>query len=172
TRFVAIPAGGGLSPLGRALSLLAQGLSPLEEDTAGSVHRGFRRRILARYAGFSCRSRLLAAAAPELREPLIAAAAVAVELVAERILLVVVLVVFLGGVELRGRCDLRLDGLLEALLHLGPGGFGQALLRLVVVEDGRAVLVARIAELAVLHQRIDVVPEGVEQLLVADLRGI
>src|SRR5258706_5503512 len=115
---------------------------------------------------------LLAALAPELLEAPVAAAGVAVKLVAERVLLVVVLVVLLGGIEGSGRHDLGLDGLLEALLHLGLRGLGQALLRLVAVEDRRAVLVPHVAELAVLHQRIDVVPERVEQLLVTDLRRI
>src|SRR5439155_13189764 len=82
---------------------------------------------------------------------------------------VVVLVVVLGLVEWSGRYNLGLDRLLEARLIFGLRGLRQALLLVVVVEDRRAVLVAAIAELAVLRERIVVVPEHVEELFVGDL---
>src|SRR4051794_38330561 len=96
------------------------------------------------------RACLLAALAPDLLEPVIAAAARAVELVADGVLLVVVLVVPLGGPERGHRRDLGLDRLLEPLLHLGPRGLGEPLLVLVMDEDPRAVLRPVVAELEVL----------------------
>src|SRR6185503_16312242 len=66
---------------------------------------------------------------PEFVQPRIAPAAVGVELVAHRILLVIVLVVFLSGPELRGLDDRRDDRLLEPLelLVLSLRGLGEAL---------------------------------------------
>src|SRR5262249_22668297 len=47
--------------------------------------------------------------------------------------------------------------------------FRQRALLVAVIEDRAAVLVAVVAELPILRQRIDVVPEHVEQLLIAHL---
>src|SRR6185436_1368071 len=104
--------------------------------------------------------------APEIGQALIAPTAEAVELVAHRIGLVVVLVVSLGGPERGGGGDLGGDRLLEALLELLLGGLGGLSLGVVVDEDRRAVLAADVAELAVRRHWIDVVPEDVEELLV------
>src|SRR5207245_7979831 len=48
----------------------------------------------------------------------------------------------------------------------------EALLLLVAIEDGAAILVAVIAELRIGRDRIDVVPEHVEQLGVTDLARV
>src|SRR5262245_9415013 len=111
---------------------------------------------------------------PELLEPPVPPAGGAVEAVADRVLPIVVLVVLLGRIERRRGDDLGDDRLLEGLraLELGARGLGRAPLGLVGDENGAAVLMAGVAELAVTGGRVDVVPEDVEQLLVADLRGI
>src|SRR5262245_22572733 len=107
--------------------------------------------------------------APQLLEPRVASAIEAVEPIADRILLVVVLVILLGIVERCRRHDLGLDRLLEALGDLSLRCVRQGPLLLAVIVDRAAVLVAVVAELAILRQRVDVVPEHVEQLLVAHL---
>src|SRR5689334_21458583 len=53
--------------------------------------------------------------APQFFQPRIAAATVAIEFVAHRILLIVILMVFLGAIKLAGLGDLGNDGLLERL---------------------------------------------------------
>lgn len=80
--------------------------------------------------------------------------------------------VVLGLVERAGRDDLRLDWLFEAALHQCLGALRRRPLLVVVIKDCRAVLVADVAELAVLRERIDVVPENVEKLVVAYLRQV
>src|SRR5262245_66640615 len=79
--------------------------------------------------------------------------------------------IVLGLVERPGRDDLRLNRLLEAALHQRLRSLRRRALRLVVIEDRGAVLVADVAELPVLRERVDVVPENIEQLVVAHLRG-
>src|SRR5882672_1533224 len=107
---------------------------------------------------------------PKLRKTCVAAAAVAVVLVPDWILLVVVLVVFLGRVELCRCDDLGDDRLRERLrfLECRPGRFGSAPLRVVVDEDRGSVLRADVAELPVFHGRINRVPEVLQQALVRD----
>src|SRR5262249_15103834 len=107
--------------------------------------------------------------APQLFEPGIAPAIEAVEFVADGILHVVILMVLFGFVERAGRHDCGLDRLLEALLNRRLRGFRQRSLLLAMIEDRAAVLVAVIAELPILRQGIDVVPEHVEQLVIAHL---
>src|SRR5262252_2455337 len=107
--------------------------------------------------------------APQLLEPGVAAAIEPVELIANGILQVVILMILLGLVERPGWDDRRLDRLLEALLHRRLRGFRQRPLLLAMIEDRAAVLVAVIAELPILRQRIDVVPKHVEQLVIAHL---
>src|SRR5262249_59099346 len=84
----------------------------------------------------------------------------------------IILMIVLGLVERPGRDDLRLNRLLEAALHQRLGSLRRRALRLVVIEDRGAVLVAHVAELPVLRERIDVVPENIEKLVVAHLRGV
>ena len=57
--------------------------------------------------------------APKVFQPLRAAAVELVELIVDRILLVEILVVFLGGVKRGGRDDLGDDRLFEALRTIG-----------------------------------------------------
>src|SRR5262249_23033681 len=101
--------------------------------------------------------------APDVGEPLIAPAGVAVEPVPDPILLGVVLVVLLGRPELSGRNDLGHDrpGHLERLRDRLLRRLGEPLLCVVVVEDGGAVLIAVVAELSPRVGRVDVVPEDV-----------
>ena len=80
--------------------------------------------------------------------------------------------VVLGLVERTGGHDLGRDRLLEALGDLRLRRLGQTALLVIAVENGAAVLAAMVAELAILRERIDVVPEHVEKLLVADLGWI
>src|SRR5205085_810689 len=101
---------------------------------------------------------LLVGLAPELLDACVAATAEAVVLVADRILLVVVLVVVLGRPERAGRDDLRDDRLAELLFVPRLGRFGRRLFDRIPIEDRRAVLRAVVAELRVRGQRIDVVP--------------
>src|SRR5206468_3306773 len=145
------------------------------------LHRGERlreRRIVGLLEGHGIPSfprhgfRLRRRVAPELLQARVAAAVPAIELVAHGILLVVALMVLLGRVERGRRHDLgrnrTAEALGEALLRL----LREAALGVVVVEDRGAVLVAVVAELRLRRERVDVVPEDVEQLRVADLAGV
>src|SRR5207247_10082684 len=109
-------------------------------------------------------SSVTGAIAPQLLQPRVASAAAAVELVANRVLAVVVLMIFLGRIEGARHLDRRQDRLLEGLRFLERRlrGFRRAPLGIVVIEDRGAVLRAAVAELAVRHRRIDVDPEHVE----------
>src|SRR5262244_150498 len=107
--------------------------------------------------------------APQLLEPGVAAAIEPVELIANGNLQVVILMILFGLVERPGWHDRRLDRLLEALLHRRLRGFRQRPLLVAMIEDCAAVLVAVIAELPILRQRIDVVPKHVEQTVIAHL---
>ena len=112
--------------------------------------------------------------APQLLEPPVPPAPRAVRRVADRALLVEVLVVVLRGVEGLQPHDLGHDRLrqpsrgVERALRL----LRRAPLCLVLVEDRRAVLVPPIAELPSAVGRVHVVPEGLEELPVAQPRGV
>src|SRR5450759_4103258 len=110
--------------------------------------------------------------APDLFQPLIAAAIPPVEFIFRRVLQIEILVIVLGCVERAGGDDLRIDRLLELGLDFFLGGFRQFALLVVAHENRGAVLVAAVAELPVLHGRIDGVPVMREQLLVGDLARI
>src|SRR5262245_45530960 len=114
-------------------------------------------------------SMVLVLLAPQLFEPGIASAIEAVEFVEDGILHVIILMVLFGFVERAGRNDGGSNGLLEAFRNRRLRGFSQHTLLVAVIEDRAAVLVAVVAELPILRQRIDVVPEHVEQLLIAHL---
>ena len=111
--------------------------------------------------------------APEFFEASIPAAAMPVEFISNRILLVVVLMIFLCRVECRSRNNLG-GNLLESLgVDQGLLGlFGQAPLLVIVIEDGRPVLIASITELAPPISRIDIPPEDLEHFIVTDPLGI
>jgi len=81
-------------------------------------------------------------------------------------------VITLGLVEGAGGNNLDDDRLLETLLDVLLRRFGGLPLRFVANEDRGAILIADVAELTMRVQRIDVLPEVIEQLLVADLRRI
>src|SRR4051794_15680166 len=104
--------------------------------------------------------------APQFLEPSVAAAIVAVEPVADRILQIVILVIFFSLVERAGRNDFSLDRLLETRLHGLLRRFGQPTLLLVTIKDRGAVLVPVVAELRIPGERIVVAPEPVEQFFV------
>src|SRR5690606_38195987 len=112
--------------------------------------------------------------APQLLEPPVAAAAVAVVLVADRVLQIVVLVVFLGRIEGRGRNEGGGDRRLERaiLLERRPRALGHLALRRVVIEQRRAIGAAAVAELPAGVGRIDVAPEHLDEVLEADLGGV
>src|SRR5262249_57090681 len=65
--------------------------------------------------------------------------------------------------------DCGLERLLEALLNRRLRGSRQRPLFVAVIEDRAAVLVAMVAKLSILRQGIDVVPEYVEELVIANL---
>src|SRR3990172_4530597 len=107
--------------------------------------------------------------APQLLQAGVPTASGAVELVPERVLLVIVLVVLLGRPEFRRGGDLRDDLFLERFV---PFEFpqrlvDQATLFLVVIEDGGTVLRSHVAELAVRNRRVDIAPEDVDRFGVA-----
>src|SRR5215510_3770550 len=112
--------------------------------------------------------------APELVESRVAAAARGVELVANRVLLVVVLVIVFRRPEFAGGHDRGDDRLLEGflLVPFGLGGLGEPLLLLGVIEDRGAILRPDVAELPVLDRRVVVEPELLEQPFIAHLRGV
>ena len=94
-----------------------------------------------------------------------------VELVAQGVLLVVVLVVVFGRIERGGGNDLSRDGPIERS-GLRKRRFGckrRSLLLLGVVEDGGPILAAVVRELSVGLSRVDVAPEDVQQRLIRDL---
>src|SRR5690606_15860457 len=107
---------------------------------------------------------------PKLLEPRRPSARELVEAVANRVAPAVVLGIVLGGVELAGRKDLRddLPAHHPALRELPLGALRELTLLFVVIEARAAVLAAPIAELPAGIERIDVVPEHVEQRLVLD----
>src|SRR5215831_13665109 len=107
--------------------------------------------------------------APQLLKPDVASAIETIEFVADGILHVVILMVLFGFVERPGWHDCGLERLLEALLNRRLRGFRQRPLFVAVIEDRAAVLVAMVAELPILRQGIDVVPEYVEELVIANL---
>src|SRR3954468_13139027 len=90
------------------------------------------------------------------------------------VLLVILLVVFLGAEELRGRDDLSDDRAAEPAGGLEPRdrGLGGVALAVVVEEDHRSILVADVRPLSVQGGRVVDVPEHFEQPLVGDLRRV
>src|SRR5262252_5738180 len=103
--------------------------------------------------------------APQLLEPGVAAAIEPVELIANGILQVVILMILFGLVECPGWHDRRLDRLLKALLHRRLRGFRQRPLLLAMIEDRAAVSVTVIADLPILRLMIDVVLKHLDQLV-------
>ena len=73
--------------------------------------------------------------------------------------------VFLCWVELGGSHDLCDNRGMLLLQHLFGFYCGQALF-LAVIENGAAVLVSHVAELAVFGSWVNVVPEDVQELLI------
>src|SRR6266542_4683227 len=107
---------------------------------------------------------------PNLLEPLIASAVEAIEVIPDGVLLVVILVVLLCAPERRRGKDVGGDA--EAFLQRRLRRLREAFLLGVVVEDRRAVLRAVVAELTAVVGRVDVVPEGVEELRVRHLARV
>jgi len=68
-------------------------------------------------------------------------------------------VIILGRVEGTRRRDFGFNLLLEPVLDRLLRRLGELLFFVVAVEDGAAILLAGIAELAVLRERIDIAPE-------------
>src|SRR3954468_18592703 len=108
----------------------------------------------ARLTGRGIRGSMLGV--PHFAHARVAAASGAVELVSNRIFLVVVLVVFLGRIEGAGRYDLGVDMRpATAFFHLGLARFCRRPLGVVRVEDRAAVLITVIAELLILNRGIN-----------------
>ena len=87
---------------------------------------------------------------PHFLKSAVPAATEPVDLVADRVVLVIVLVVVLGGIELGGRQDLGLDSAVQlaAVLQVCFGLFGLQSLVFIVDKDGAAVLAAAVRALA------------------------
>src|SRR4029078_6411158 len=117
---------------------------------------------------FASRVRL----APDLGEPLRAAAAPFVVLVAHWILVVIILVVVLCRREGGRRLDLGRDRLLEARGELLFLRLRQLLLLVIAEEDGAVIGGPLVAELTVRIERVDILPIMIEQLGVGDLGGV
>src|SRR5438445_13364807 len=98
--------------------------------------------------------------APDFFETCITPAAQPVAMIVVGVLLVVILVIFLGVVEGAGPGDLDGHRLAELFLDGAPGLLRRLLLRVISIENGGPVLVAAVAELSVLGEGIDVVPEN------------
>ena len=98
----------------------------------------------------------------------IPAAAIAVVGIADRILLVVVLMVFLGRIEGGGGDDLGMDFLEFSAGEEGiAAAFGKLAFGLVLPVDAAAILAAAVAELFVLDRRVNMLPEIIDQLRIA-----
>src|SRR5690606_35479834 len=126
--------------------------------------RGERGRIVGRLVERSGGAGVLA---PDRFEAGVAAAAGAVGVVAVGVRAVEILVDLLGGVEPVERRDLRRYLLVKAGLERCERGAGYPLLLVVPVVDPGAVLRAAVAELVVHGERVDVVPEDLDERLVA-----
>ena len=106
---------------------------------------------------------------PKFLETLVTTTPATVVFVSDRVLLIIVLVVFLSRVKLSCWHYLRNNRLLERLVLL------QCLLRLycqtplflIVIKDSTSILVPRITELPVLGGWIDVTPENFQEPLIA-----
>jgi hypothetical protein len=81
------------------------------------------------------------------------------------------LVILLGCIKSPGRCDLGDNGITERLVPLQGlfGSLGKLALYIVFIKDGGTVLMTFIAELAVIYGRVDIMPEYVQEKLVAKL---
>src|SRR5262245_37218331 len=82
---------------------------------------------------------------PQLLQALVAAAAIAVDFIAQRVFFVIVLVVVLRGIEYGGRDNFSHDRGAEATAQSFLRFFREPLLGLIVVEDGRPILAPVIA---------------------------
>ncbi len=82
--------------------------------------------------------------------------------------------ILLGWIEDRGRQDLGHDGAgqLARLFQRCLRGFGLRTFAVIADEDRCAVLRALVAKLAGRVDRVDIMPEHIEQLFVADARRI
>src|SRR5665213_4405886 len=79
--------------------------------------------------------------APNLLDPLVAAAIPTVEFIFHRVLHIEILMIFLGRIERPGLHDLRIDRLLEFGLDLFLGLFRERFLFVVVHKDRGAILI-------------------------------
>src|ERR1039457_7155430 len=92
--------------------------------------------------------------APDLVHPCIPAAAFAIVGIADRVFLVVVLVILLCGVERRGGNDLGVDlRQLAAFQQRVAACYGDFAFGLVLPIDASAILCSDIAELPILHRK-------------------
>ena len=82
-------------------------------------------------------------------EPLVTAAAIAIDFVADRVLLIIVLVIIFGRIKFRGADDFSHDRLFETTLEALFRGFRKSLLGVVVKKNGGAILAAGVTELRI-----------------------
>src|SRR5213594_1382014 len=111
---------------------------------------------------------------PELLEPPVPAASGPVAVVLNGIFYVVILVVLFGGIKLCRRLDLGHDWFFKRLrfFQCGLRFECETFLLLVEIEDRAPILASPVAKLAIRRRRIDIVPEDIEQLLIAYLLRI
>src|SRR6516165_3577005 len=105
---------------------------------------------------------------PNLLQALRSPAIPFVELIADRIRRVIILMIVLCGRERGYRLDLRDHRLFEAVGDLLLRRFSKSFFRVVADKNHTSIGVAFIAKLAVWIERIDVVPILVEQFCVGD----
>src|SRR5688572_3369498 len=106
--------------------------------------------------------------APDFLQARVASAVEAIEAVADRVLLVIVLMIVLGRIEARRRQDLGRDRFRQSVGELLLDLFGDPTLLLVHDENRGAILAAAVAELAAAIERIDGAEEMIDQRGIAD----
>src|SRR5688572_20540710 len=105
---------------------------------------------------------------PELFQAAIAPAPGAVRVVVRAVGLVEVLMTDLCRIELARSEDFGVDGTTQLFRDLGLGLLRELLLLRIMEVDPAPILIPAVAELPILRERIDVVPEDLQQFGVAD----
>jgi hypothetical protein len=111
---------------------------------------------------------------PDFFQVFITAGIASIELIPNRMLFVVILMVILSPVKCRNRSDFRNDGLIVSgrPFEFIPGLFSQPLLLLRMIKDRRPVLRASVNELASGIRGIDLPPEYIEKWPPSRRRGL
>jgi hypothetical protein len=106
---------------------------------------------------------------PELSEASIAAAAIAINFVADGVLFIIILVIIFGRIEFQGGNDFSHDRLFETTQEALLRGFRKSLLRFITIKNGGSILAAGVTELRIGGERIDNAPRHIEQFFIAEI---